>query len=109
MVAVHGSSKMVVALRYRKYFEIVPSSSHALYNMGKISYNWISTNPGLEEKTENERFTVVSSRSRSYRADYGKKIAKMRSAHAARLFFFITSIVWWRCRCRIRIRIRSRS
>ena len=33
----------------------------------------------------------------------------MRSAHAARLFFFITSIVWWRCRCRIRIRIRSRS
>ena len=73
MVAVHGSSKMVVALRYRKYFEIVPSSSHALYNMGKISYNWIGTNPGLEEKTENERFTVVSSRSRSCRAEYGKK------------------------------------
>ena len=44
--------------------------------MGKISYNWSGTNPGLEEKTENERFTVVSSRSRSCRAEYGKKLPK---------------------------------
>lgn len=36
------------------------SISFKLYNMGKVSYNWIGTND-LEEKMKNERLTVACS------------------------------------------------
>lgn len=68
-----------------------------LYNIGKVSYNWIGTN-SLEEKIRNEKFTVVysrchqnlslvSSHTGSCFAEYGKEMLVLNgSCTIARLF-----------------------
>ena len=68
-----------------------------LYNIGEVSCNWICTD-GFQVKSETERFTVVCPRCRQNRkfghftlvvlTITGDNCSKMRSARAARSFWF---------------------
>ena len=67
-------------------------------------YNWVGTS-GFELKIENERLTVICSRSRQNLkcgsqatrcfGEYRKEMFKMRAARAARLFFFFLTGGGW--------------
>ena len=82
-----------ITLSYSKYFMIIPSM-FTLYNIGKVSYNWIGTE-GFKVKTELWSFYVVVITSA------GEKSTKMRAARAARSFFpLLTNNItaFWPCR-----------